>query len=217
MNILIYEYMKVKANHVKEEIERYYNENCSLYHENLSCNDHSGELFHFQGKILDLGCGTLENGYNALSGVHIVALDINEKAIEKARIKAKEKFPDIKIDFTVANMEDIPMKDNEFDGVFSNCVVNHSKNKQKVFHEIYRVLKPGSAFVLSDAFTREPLPEQISSNPEQVAGCFGGAELIGNYLNYMMNSGFTQINIRKNREYIKNGFDFISATMVAKK
>ncbi len=217
MNILIYEYMKAKSNSIKKEIERYYNGNCSLYHENLSCNDHTKELFHFQGKILDLGCGILENGYNALSGVHVVALDINEKAIEKARIKAKENYPDIIIDFTVANMEDIPMKENEFDGVFSNCVVNHSKNKQKVFHEIYRVLKPWGELVLSDAFTREPLPERISSDPEHIAACFGGAELIGNYLNYMMNSGFTQINIRKNREYIKNGFDFISATLVAKK
>jgi len=197
-----------------EEIFKHYNK-VDYQNDNLSCVDLTDEIITLKGKILDIGCGTLQKGYEKLSGLEIHAVDINKNAIEQAKIKAIEMYPDLKIHFKRGYMENLPYSNNSFDGVFTNCAINHSLDKQKVFNEIYRVLKNGGNLIIADAFSEEELPEHIRSDCSLVAGCFGGAEPIENYLYYLKTADFNKISCRINKKYIKNGFNFLSATIFA--
>ena len=114
-------------------------------------------------------------------------------------------------------MEELLFADGSFDAVLSNCAINHARNKRRVFQEIYRVLKPGGRMVISDAATREPLPARIKNDPDQWAACFGGAVTEGEYLEAIRQAGFQPVEVLKRREYVKNGFDFISLTIRARK
>ncbi|MPM98455.1 hypothetical protein SDC9_145643 [bioreactor metagenome] len=86
-----------------------------------------------------------------------------------------------------------------------------------VYGEIYRILKDGGRFVISDAVTKDPLPEDVKNDPEAWAQCYGGAITEQEYLGSISDSGFDKIKVLNRREYIKNAFDFISLTILAEK
>lgn len=92
----------------------------------------------------------------------------------------------------------------------SNCVINHAKDKKAVYDEIFRVLKSGGRFVISDAVTKFPLPLEIKNGPEAWAQCFGGYVTEDEYLDNIRNAGFEKITILKRRDYLKNNYDFTS-------
>lgn len=188
---------------------------------NLSCGSNLDLLNIVQGEnILDLGCGRGNETIQAamLTGAEgkAVGLDITQAMIDAAHANAE----DIGVSnawFIKGDLENLPFDDSVFDVVISNCVINHAKSKKKVFSEIFRVLKRGGRFVISDAVSKNPLPEEIKNDPEAWAQCFGGAVTEKEYLDSIMSSGFTNIEILKRREYTKNGYDFISLTIRATK
>ncbi len=199
--------------------KRYARESTSC--DSLGCDDNLPHLMIRPGDaVLDLGCGrggeTMQAA--ALSGDTglAVGLDLTEAMVEEAaRSAASRGVRNVR--FLVGDIEDLPFDSDSFDRVISNCVINHARDKARVYAEIFRVLKPGGFFVVSDAVTKYPLPEQVKSDPEAWAQCFGGAVTENEYLSSIASAGFPQPEILKRREYLKNTYDFISLTIRAAK
>lgn len=188
---------------------------------NLSCGSSLDYLkINFGESILDLGCGrgneTIQAALLTGSEGKATGLDITKAMIDAARINAEE--AGVKNAFFIkGDIENLPFDDDAFDAVISNCVINHAKSKEKVYHEIFRVLKDGGRFIISDAVTKVTLPHEIKNDPEAWAQCFGGAITEKEYMDGIIASGFTHIDILNHREYEKNGYDFISLTIMAVK
>ena len=171
-------------------------------------------------EILDLGCGRGEEALEAavLAGPNgmIMGLDLTSAMVAKARQNAQQSGID-NVGFVQGDVEYLPFKSDSFDGVMSNCVINHAPDKERVYREIRRVLRPGGRFVVADAVTKEPLPESVKNDSEAWAQCFGGAITEKEYLEAIKSAGFRRIDILHRREYVKNGYDFISLTIKAVK
>lgn len=170
--------------------------------------------------ILDLGCGRGEETIEAakLTGPEglAIGLDLTEAMIIQAIANAtNERLKNAA--FIQGDIENLPFKENIFDGVISNCVINHAEDKNRVYREINRVLKPGGRFVVSDAVAKYPLPPEVKSDPKAWAQCFGGAITEEEYLESILTAGFGTIEMLNRREYQKNGYDFISLTIKAVK
>lgn len=186
---------------------------------NLSCGNNLDTLQIRPGEsILDLGCGRGEETIKAamLTGPDgfAVGLDIT-KAMIDAALNNAERIGIDNAKFIFGDIEDLPYENEFFDAVISNCVINHARSKAKVYSEIFRVLKYGGRFVISDAVTKQPLPQEVKDDPDAIAQCFGGALTEKEYLESIITSGFSNVEILKRREYVKNGYDFISITVMA--
>ncbi|NTV90042.1 MAG: methyltransferase domain-containing protein [Clostridiales bacterium] len=201
-----------------DEIQaRYAKESCGG--NNLSCGGNLDYLNIANGEnILDLGCGrgneTIQAAIMAGPEGSAAGLDITQEMITTALKNSEEKG--IKnVRFIKGDIEDLPFGENSFDAVMSNCVINHARSKFRAYSEIFRVLKKQGRLVVSDAVTKTPLPPEVRNDPEAWAQCFGGALTEQEYLDSIRNAGFGDITILKRREYIKNGYDFISLTITA--
>lgn len=187
----------------------------------LSCGNNLRYLRLKKGeRVLDLGCGrgdeTIEVALLLGEVGEAIGLDLTPEMIEIAEQNALEQGI-TNVSFVNASVEELPFEDNEFDAVISNCVINHAADKNKVYHEIFRVLKTGGRFVVSDAVCKEALPEHIKNDPDQWAACFAGAITEEEYLQSIQTAGFNDIQIVNRREYLKNGYDFASLTIQATK
>jgi arsenite methyltransferase len=187
----------------------------------LSCGNNIAFLNISPGEcILDLGCGCGGETIDAarLTGPKGVSygMDITDAMIVKAASLA-ETMGLTNAKFVSGNIEELPFPDESFDAIMSNCVINHARDKTKVYREIFRVLKKGGRFVISDAVTKKPLPSDVKNDPEAWAQCYGGAVTEQEYLDCIRASGFGRLKILKRREYVKNSFDFISLTILAEK
>jgi len=160
--------------------------------------------------ILDLGCGkgTATRYLVGLTGecgfVH--GLDLTEKMIVKA--KQINQLPNI--EYQQGDIHDLPYKEDMFNSVVSNCVINHSTNKSRVFKEINRVLVVGGHFLIGDVMSVERLPEEVSNNPDNIAACWGGAIPKDDYVQVIKDAGFIDIEILNSRRYYKNGYELES-------
>jgi len=186
---------------------------------NLSCGSNLDFIGILPGEnILDLGCGKGNESIQAAvltgPGGNVTGMDITQAMIETARSNAK-KAAISNVSFITGDIENLPFDNNCFDAVISNCVINHTRNKRRVYDEIFRVLRTGGRFVISDAVTKNPLPAEVKNDPEAWAQCFGGAVTECEYLENIKASGFQNIEIPKRREYLKNGYEFISLTIIA--
>lgn len=186
---------------------------------NLSCGNNLSFLELQPGNhLLDLGCGRGLETIRAAKLVGetglVVGLDLTPEMIAKA-VENADLAGIRNIHFMVGDIERLIFEDQSFDAVMSNCAINHAHNKTTVFHEIHRILKPTGKMVISDAVSKIPLPEHIKNDPEAWAACFGGAVTEWEYLQSIKTAGFVGIEILKRREYLKNGYDFISLTIRA--
>lgn len=198
---------RIRARYAKESAD-----NCSL-----SCGSNLDYLKLKNGEVvLDLGCGagheTIQAAFIVGNQGQAVGLDLTPEILAVARQNAKEKGLRNTC-FVNSSIEDLPFDNNHFDVITSNCVINHAPDKYRVYREIFRVLKNGGRFVVSDAVSKEALPDHIKNDPDQWAACFGGAITEEVYLQSIREAGFTDIRIVSRREYLKNGFDFISLTI----
>lgn len=203
-----------------EEIQKRYTKEAESC-DNLSCGNNLPFLNIAPGEsILDLGCGgggdTIEAAKLTGPGGVSCGMDITDAMLAKAAAAAKSQGLD-NVRFVKGDIENLPFADESFHAVMSNCVINHARDKKKVYREIYRILKGGGRFVISDAVTKEPLPDDVKNDPEAWAQCYGGAITEQEYLNSISGAGFDTIKILNRREYIKNTFDFISLTILAEK
>ena len=148
--------------------------------------------------VLDLGSGGGIDCFLAARQVgpqgHVIGLDMTPEMVKLARQNAK-KVGDTNVEFRYGEMEDMPLPDETVDVIISNCVINLSPDKGKVFSEAYRVLRPGGRLAVSDIVTHGPLPEVVRNNLEAWAGCVAGALDETVYLDKMGQAGFTKVEV----------------------
>lgn len=153
--------------------------------------------------ILDLGSGAGNDCFVARAVVgdngKVTGLDMTEPMIRKARENCS-KLGYENVEFVSGDIEEMPFNANEFDVVISNCVLNLVPDKSKAFNEIFRVLKPGGHFCVSDVVLKGSLSEKMLKNAEMYAGCVSGASEMTHYLKIIDNSGFLKLKVHKQKE-----------------
>ncbi|MCA0335069.1 MAG: arsenite methyltransferase [Bacteroidetes bacterium] len=155
--------------------------------------------------VIDLGSGAGNDCFisRAETGEtgKVIGIDFTEAMIDKARNNA-EKLDFNNVEFRQGDIEKMPVTANIADVIVSNCVLNLVPNKQAVFTEIYRVLKPGGHFSISDIVLTGELPEKIKNAAEMYAGCVASAIDKDEYLNYISKVGFANMQIQKDKPII---------------
>ena len=156
--------------------------------------------------VLDLGSGGGLDCFLAAKKVgetgRVIGVDMTPEMLEKARANAK-RMGVTNVEFRKGYLEDLPVDDSSIDVVISNCVINLSPDKEKVFNEVYRVLRSpdpesgtlGGKLAVSDIVTDGPLPDAIKQSLSMWAGCVAGAVDAKDYIAMMENAGFTDISI----------------------
>jgi len=152
--------------------------------------------------VIDLGSGAGNDVFVArrLTGEKgkVIGIDFTEPMIVRARENA-EKLGLNNVEFRQGDIEDMPVTSNKADVIVSNCVLNLVPNKHKVFSEIYRVLKPGGHFSISDIVLEGPLPQKWKEVAELYAGCVSGAIQKKEYLGIIEEAGFKNIALQKDK------------------
>ncbi|CAF0858176.1 unnamed protein product [Brachionus calyciflorus] len=159
--------------------------------------------------VLDLGSGAGFDCFIARRKVgdsgRVIGVDMTIDMIEKAR-KIAEKNGYANVEFRHGEIESLPVEDNTVDVIISNCVVNLSPAKDKVYKESFRVLKPGGKIAISDVVATSPLPEWLKNDQDLYNGCMGGASTLDELNSYLNEAGFKciKIDINENsRQFIK--------------
>jgi SAM-dependent methyltransferase len=152
--------------------------------------------------VVDLGSGAGNDVFVARAIVgdegRVIGLDMTEEMIDKAN-KNNAKLGYKNVEFYLGDIEQMPFENNISDVVVSNCVLNLVPDKQKAFSEIYRVLKPGAHFCVSDIVIKGELPEGLKKSAEMYAGCVAGALQQDEYLGIIKEAGFKNIEIKKTK------------------
>ena len=152
--------------------------------------------------VLDLGSGAGNDCFIARHETgetgKVIGIDFTPAMIEKARINA-DKLSYNNVEFRQGDIEKMPVAAQTIDVVVSNCVLNLVPNKDGVFKEIYRVLKPGGHFSISDIVLEGNLPANIQQAAEMYAGCVSGAIQKQSYLTLIRENGFSNIVIQKEK------------------
>jgi arsenite methyltransferase len=155
--------------------------------------------------VVDLGSGAGNDCFVARSIAgeegEIIGIDMTEAMIQKAQANA-EKLGFKNVQFRLGDIEDIPLSSKRADVVVSNCVMNLVPDKKKAFDEVFRILKPGGHFSISDIVLKGELPEAIKKEAEMYAGCVSGAIKKGDYLEILSDSGFSNITLQKEKQII---------------
>jgi SAM-dependent methyltransferase len=148
--------------------------------------------------VLDLGSGAGLDCFFAAKKVgetgHVIGVDMTPEMIERARSSA-ERLNLSNVEFRQGYIEDLPVDSNSVDVIISNCVINLSPDKSRVFAETFRVLKPGGKLAVSDIVTDGPLPEAIKKSLSAWAGCVAGALEAQEYIGIMKSVGFSDISV----------------------
>ncbi|OGO26066.1 MAG: arsenite S-adenosylmethyltransferase, partial [Chloroflexi bacterium RBG_16_51_16] len=149
--------------------------------------------------ILDLGSGAGLDCFFAAKKVspsgHVIGVDMTPEMIDKARASAK-RLNFSNVEFRQGYLEALPIDDSTVDVILSNCVINLSPEKTKVFNEAYRVLRPGGRLAASDILTNGPLPDAIKRSLSAWAGCVSGAVEADEYIAMMKLAGFKEIEVK---------------------
>jgi arsenite methyltransferase len=152
--------------------------------------------------VLDLGSGAGNDCFVARAIVgemgRVTGLDFTDAMLFKAKKNAK-KLGFENVEFIKGDIEEMPLPNNQFDVVISNCVLNLVPDKNKAFSEIRRVLKPDGHFCVSDVVVEGDLPEKLRMDAEMYAGCVSGAISIDEYLTIIEKQGFNNIRVHKKK------------------
>jgi arsenite methyltransferase len=148
--------------------------------------------------VLDLGSGAGFDCFLAADKVgkngKVIGVDMTPEMLEKARNNSRKgNYPNV--EFRLGEIENIPAGDNTVDAVISNCVINLSPDKQRVFKEAFRVLKPGGRLMVSDIVLLKELPSEIKNSIDAYIGCIAGAIRKDEYIEAIQNAGFNEVNI----------------------
>lgn len=148
--------------------------------------------------VLDLGAGA---GFDCFLAAHrvgqtgkVIGVDMTPQMVENARENAR-KANYKNVEFRLGEIENLPVADNSVDVIISNCVINLSPDKARVFGEAFRVLKPKGRLMISDMVLLKELPDSIKNNVNAYIGCVSGAELKDKYIELIKNAGFQDIKI----------------------
>lgn len=148
--------------------------------------------------VLDLGSGAGFDAFLAAARVgktgKVIGVDMTPEMISKAKNNA-EKGAFENVEFRFGEIEELPVADDEVNAVISNCVINLSTDKGKVFREAFRVLKPGGRLMVSDLVLLKDLPERVRQSVEAYVGCIAGALLKEDYLGAIREAGFQDVTV----------------------
>lgn len=155
--------------------------------------------------VIDLGSGAGNDCFiaRALTGENgkVIGIDFTERMVEKARTNA-EKLGFNNVEFRFGDIEQMPVSANVADVVVSNCVLNLVPNKFNVLKEVYRVLKPGGHFSISDIVLEGELPSKLREAAEMYAGCVSGAIQKNVYLELIQATGFKNVTVQKEKSIL---------------
>lgn len=144
-------------------------------------------------------------------------IDISEGMLATARDNAR-KFGVGNVEFKRSDLENIELPDQTAHLVVSNCTINHASDKTAVWNEIFRILKSGGRFVVSDIYATSPVPEEYRNDPVAVAECWAGSVTRGEYLETLENSGFRSVTIlEESKPYTKGKVEVCSFTIAGEK
>jgi arsenite methyltransferase len=162
--------------------------------------------------VLDLGSGAGFDCFLASKKVgkigKVIGVDMTKEMVEKARANAK-KYHYANVEFKLGEIEELPIEDNSVDVVISNCVINLSPDKVKVFGEAYRVLKKGGRMYVSDIVLLGNLTKEQKSNPYLLVGCVAGALPKKDYLEIVKSAGFSVKVLAEDKEISKKQYNGI--------
>lgn len=163
--------------------------------------------------VLDLGSGAGFDCFLAARrvgpGGKVIGVDMTPEMLEKARENARKGGFE-NVEFRLGEIENLPVADGCVDIVISNCVINLSPDKQKVFAEAFRVLRPGGRAMISDLMLSKELPEPIRSSIAAYTGCIGGAILKEEYLRLLTAVGFRNVRILEETAFSAAGAEMDS-------
>lgn len=168
--------------------------------------------------VLDLGSGGGIDCFLAANKVgpegRVIGLDMTPDMVKLARRNAK-KIGATNVDFRFGEMEDIPLPDESVDAIISNCVINLSPDKDVVFREAYRVLRPGGRLNVSDMVVDDDLPQFIRNKLDAWAGCIAGALDEQVYLDKIRAAGFEQVEVlSRDRSEVPEGIEWDEVQVV---
>lgn len=157
----------------------------------------------FGERVLDLGSGAGFDCFLAAEkvgpGGHVIGVDMTPGMVEKARKNCGTVGAD-NIEFRLGEIEHLPVADSSIDVIISNCVINLSLDKQQVFNEAFRVLKPGGRLAISDVVLVNAFPEEFRNDPSLFSQCAVGAEPASSLTTMLQNAGFRDIEIKAKEE-----------------
>ena len=150
--------------------------------------------------VLDLGSGGGIDCFLAGKAVgqtgRVLGVDMTPNMVQLAKGNA-HRLRASNVEFLLAELEGLPLEENAVDVIISNCVINLSPDKDSVFQEAFRVLRPGGRLHVSDILLERELPEAIQRDPEEWSACIAGAERKELYIERMRRAGFAEITIRE--------------------
>ena len=153
--------------------------------------------------VLDLGSGAGFDCFLAARQVgesgHVIGVDMTPEMISKAR-KNADRHGFQNVEFRLGEIEYLPVADHSVDVIISNCAINLSTDKGKVFKEAFRVLKSGGRIAISDVVATAPLPEEVKQDLALYTGCMAGAAPIREVETFLREAGFAQIKVRPKEE-----------------
>lgn len=197
------------------------NERYTQLSETSCCLSCGGAINHAKPQVgevcVDLGSGRGNDVIRLAEEVgetgHAYGIDISEGMIVKAKANI-EKFEVKNATILQAELEALPLESDSVNLVISNCTINHAANKQAVWNEIYRILKTGGRFVVSDIYATSPIADEYRNDPVAVAECWAGAVTKDVYLTMLEKAGFKKIIIyEESAPYEKGSAEVASLTI----
>jgi arsenite methyltransferase len=154
--------------------------------------------------VVDLGSGAGLDSFLAARVVgptgSVIGVDMTPAMIQRARQNAV-RLRITNVNFRLGDIEELPIDSGTVDRIVSNCVINLAPEKHKVFAEMYRVLKPGGMFAVSDIVSTEPLPDDVRADMRLWASCVAGALEKEEYLSTIRSAGFVEVKVNAVKSY----------------
>jgi SAM-dependent methyltransferase len=158
--------------------------------------------------VLDLGSGAGVDVFLAANKVgptgRVIGVDMTEEMVDKAKSIARDHGYH-NVEFRLGEIEKLPIEDKSVDVIISNCVINLSPDKSKVFREAYRVLKLGGRLTISDIVSEGAFPDEMKDDPDAWAGCIAGALEYQEYLEKVKKAGFEDVQVLSSKEFYIEG------------
>ncbi|NWF77913.1 MAG: arsenite methyltransferase [Chloroflexi bacterium] len=158
--------------------------------------------------VLDLGSGAGVDVFLAANKVgptgKVIGVDMTKEMVNKAGQIAR-KYGYGNAEFRLGEIERLPLEDESVDAIISNCVINLSPDKSRVFKEAYRVLKSGGRLIVSDIVSEGAIPDQIKTDADAWACCIGGALEQQEYLEKIKEAGFRNVQVMSRKEFYVEG------------
>jgi arsenite methyltransferase len=185
----------------------------------LSC---GGAVNHSEAKpnevCVDLGSGrgtdVIRLAENVGKNGFVYGIDISDGMIQKASSTAN-RLGITNVEFIHSPLEKIKLPDILADLVISNCTINHASDKQAVWNEVFRILKYGGRFVISDIYASTPIPEEYKNDLVAIAECWAGSVTRDEYLQQLRNAGFSSIRIIEESDPYEKGKAIVASWTIA--